>query len=360
MPVNRVSALLAAVLLLATSGSAFAAEKPKAPFEVIVTTPEGSPVEGADVTISSATTVSPFSFSARTDASGKCTGEFVEFKGLYSIKVVREGYKEFTQDLDFATTKFKKGELATIKVSLPKIPAADYYNAGAKEINGGDFSSAQANFEKATAADPLLAIAHSALAQAHLAQADPAWLQKKKSEGKLDAGLDVAAESKRHAEAALVSADAALALAADDVPALNGRFEALGLLGRTADAEAALAVLAEKVRTPATAVLLYNAGAQASNSKDPDKAKMIESSRRYFRLALEINPTLYQAHNGLAELAIREEKFEDAVTELGKVVELQPRNFKAYERRIEVLKKIGDKARVAAAEQEFAKLKSGS
>ena len=130
--------------------------------------------------------------------------------------------------------------------------------------------------------------------------------------------------------------------------------------GRTADAEAALAVLAEKVRTPATAVLLYNAGAQASNAKDTDKAKQIEISRRYFEQALAINPNLYQAHNGLAELDIREEKFEDAVAELSKVVEISPRNFKAYERRIEVLKKIGDKARIAAAEQELAKLKSGS
>ena len=311
---NRSSAFLAAALLLATPGSAFAAEKAKAPFEVIVSSPEGAPVIDADVAISSATTVVPYSFAGKTDAAGKCTGELVEFKGLYSIKVVKEGYKEFTQDLDFETTKFKKGELATIKVSLPKIPAADYYNAGAKDINSGNFAAAQANFEKATAADPLLAIAHSALAQAHMAQADPAWLQKKKAEGALDAGLDLAAESKRHAE---------------------------------------------KVRTPATAVLLYNAGAQASNSKDPDKAKLIETSRRYFRLALDINPNLYQAHNGLAELAIREEKFEDAVTELSKVVELSPRNFKAYERRIEVLKKIGDKDRVAAAEQELAKLKAG-
>lgn len=356
---NRAAAVLATALLLAIPGSAFAAEKPKAPFEVIVATPEGSPVEGADVAISSATTVAPYSFAAKTDATGKCTGEFVEFKGLYSIRVLKEGFKEFTQDLDFATTKFKKGELATIKVSLPKIPAADYYNAGAKDINGGDFASAQANFEKATAADPLLAIAHSALAQAHLAQADSAWLQKKKTEGVLDAGLDLAAESKRHAEAALVSADAALALAADDVAALNGRFEAFSLLGRAAEAEAALAVLAEKVRTPATAILLYNAGAQASNSKDPDKAKLLAASRQYFRQALEINPSLYQAHNGLAELSIREEKFEDAVVELGKVIELSPRNFKAYERRIEVLKKIGDKERVAAAEQAFAKLKAG-
>ncbi len=93
---NRSSAFLAAALLLATPGSAFAAEKAKAPFEVIVSSPEGAPVIDADVAISSATTVVPYSFAGKTDAAGKCTGELVEFKGLYSIKVVKEGYKEFT------------------------------------------------------------------------------------------------------------------------------------------------------------------------------------------------------------------------------------------------------------------------
>lgn len=357
---NRPSALIAAALLLASTAPAFAADKPKAPFEVVVTTPEGAAVADADVAISSASTVTPYAFSAKTDAAGKCTGQFAEFKGLYSFKVSKEGFKEFTKEIDLDTAKFKKGELASIKVTLPAIPAADYYNAGAKSINEGNFPAAQADFEKATAADPQLAIAHSALAQAHLAQADSAWLQKKKSEGALDAGLDLAAESRRHAEAALAAADVALALAPEDVPGLNGRFEALSLLGRTAEAEAALAVLAEKVRTPATAVLLYNAGAQASNSKDPDKAKQIEISRHYFEQALTINPSLYQAHTGLAELDIREEKFEDAVSELSRVIEISPRNFKAYERRIEVLKKIGDKGRIVAAEQEFAKLKAGN
>lgn len=352
-----------AVLLLfvpfAFAAVAGAADKPKAPFEILVSDPDGGPVAEADVTISSASTVVPYSFSAKTDATGKCTGEFIEFKGVYALKVAKEGYQVFAKDLDFEATKFKKGELASIKVSLPKIPAADYYNAGAKNINEGNFAAAQANFEKAAAADPKLAIAHSALAQAHLAQADTAWLQKRKADGVLDASVDVAAESHRHAEAALAAADTALSLAPEDVAALNGRFEALSDLGRKEEAEAALGVLAEKVRTPATAVLLYNAGATASNSKDPDKAKTIAASRHFFEQAIGINPNLYQAHNGLAELAIREEKFEDAVTSLSKVIEISPRNFKAHERRIEVLKKIGDKDRIAAAEQELAKLKGG-
>ena len=354
---NRSSAFLAAAFLLATPVPSFAADKPKAPFEVVVTTPEGAPVEGAAVAISSATAVPPYSFAAQTDAAGKCTGELVAFEGLYSFKVSKEGYKELAQDIDFSTAKLKKGDLATIKLSLGLIPASDYYNAAVKEINEGDFPAAQANFEKATAADPLLAIAHSALAQTHMAQADPAWLQKKKAEGALDAGLDIPGEIKRRAELALLEADTALALSPDDAGGLKTRYEALGLLGRAAEAEAALAVLAEKVPTPSTAIYLYNAGAQTSNSKDLDKAKQIEVSRRYFQQALAINPNLYQAHTGLAELSIREDKLEDAVTELSKAIEISPRNFKAYDRRIEVLKKIGDKERIAAAEQELAKKK---
>ena len=77
---NRSSAFLAAALLLATPGSAFAAEKAKAPFEVIVSSPEGAPVIDADVAISSATTVVPYSFAGKTDAA------------LHQRKVCRRAY----------------------------------------------------------------------------------------------------------------------------------------------------------------------------------------------------------------------------------------------------------------------------
>lgn len=324
---NRPSALLATALLLATTATAFAADKPKAPFEVVVTTPEGAPVEGADVAISSATTVPPYSFTAKTDAAGKCTGQLVEFKGIYSFKVNKEGYKEFTQDLDFDTTKFKKGELASIKVSLPAITAVEYYNEGAKATQAKDLPRAAAQFELAIAADPKFAKAYSVLALVELEQSQ--W------------------------DKALAHADQALALDATDMQALRSRYEAFTGLGDKAKAEAALTELAAKERTPEVARLLYNSGAQAGNAKE------VEVARARFQEALAIDPTLHQAHSALAELAIKEKNYPAAVSEIDLAIAAAPRNFKAYERKIEVQKAMGDQAGADATAKKLAALKAG-
>lgn len=322
------TALLAATLLLAST-AAFAADKPKAPFEVVVTTPapEGAPVEGADVTITSATTVSPYSFTAKTDAAGKCTGELVEFTGLYSIKVVKEGFKEFTKDLDFTATKFKKGELASLKVTLPQITAVEYYNEGAKATQAKDLTSAAAQFELAIAADPKFAKAYSVLALIELEQSQ--W------------------------DKALAHADQALALDPTDMQALRSRYEAFIGLGDKAKAEAALTELAAKERTPEVARLLYNSGAQAGNAKE------VEVARARFQEALAIDPTLHQAHSALAELAIKEKKYPEAIAEIDLAIAAAPRNFKAYERKIEVQKAMGDQAGADTTAKKLADLKAG-
>jgi len=351
--VNRITAVLAAVLILTSTSSAFAAAKPKAPFQITISAGEGVPVADADLQITCAATAPPFVFTGKTDAAGKLGGELADFTHTYIIQVTKAGYHDFSQEVDLAAKKLKKGELLELTVTVAPITAGEYYNAAAKALNEGDFALAQAQLELAVATDPKLTLAYGALAQAHLAQSEKSWFDKLKKEGKLDGTIDFAAASKQHLEAALAATDQALALDPADVLALNGRYEALEALGKKTEAQAALAELASKDRSPAVAVLLYNAGAKASN------AQQIELAREHFQAALAINPGLHQAHAGLAELAIREKKYDQAVTELDQVIEISPRNFKAHERRIEVLKTLGDKERTAAAEQELAKLKSG-
>jgi len=329
MPVKQATSILAAAaLLLISSSFAFAADKPKAPFEVIVTTPERAPVADADVAISSATTVPPYSFTAKTGADGKCTGEFVEFKGVYTIKVTKSGFQDFTQDLDFTTSKLKKGQLASLKVSLPQITAVEYFNAGAKALREKDLANASAQFELAIAADPKFAKAYSVLALIELEQSQ--WNK------------------------ALAHADQALALDPADLQALRSRYEALSGLGDKPGADAALTVLAAKDRTPDIARLLYNAGAQAGNAKE------VEVARARFQEALAIDPTLHQAHSALAELAIKEKNYPAAIAEIDLAIAAAPRNFKAYERKIEVQKAMGDKAGAEATEKQLAALKAGA
>jgi tetratricopeptide (TPR) repeat protein len=325
--VNRTSALLAAALMVSSSSLAFAAAKPKAPFEVVVTTPEGAPVGDAAVEISSAVTVPPYTYSARTDATGKSTGELADFTSAYSIKVSKEGYKTFTQELDFATSKLKKGQVATLKVSLPLITAAEYYNEGAKALQAKDLARASAQLELAIATDPKFARAYSVLALIELEQSQ--W------------------------DKALAHADQALALDPADMQSLRSRYDALSGLGDKPRADAVLTELAAKDRTPDVARLLYNAGAQAGNAKD------IEGARMRFQEALAIDPTLHQAHSALAELAIKEKKYPEAIAELDLAITAAPRNFKAYDRKIEVQKAMGDKAGAEATEKALAALKAG-
>ena len=92
-----------------------------------------------------------------------------------------------------------------------------------------------------------------------------------------------------------------------------------------------------------------------AHRKSGDSARAIAR----FNEALAIDPTLHQAHSALAELAIKEKNYPLAVAELDKALAVAPRNFKAYERKIEVLKVMGDKAGADAAEKALAALKAG-
>ena len=127
--------------------------------------------------------------------------------------------------------------------------------------------------------------------------------------------------------------------------ALRSRYDALTGLGDKPGADAVLTELAAKDRTPDVARLLYNAGALAGNAKE------IEVARARFEEALAIDPTLHQAHSALAELAIKEKKYPEAIAEIDLAIAVAPRNFKAYERKIEVQKAMGDKAGAEATEK---------
>ena len=135
---------------------------------------------------------------------------------------------------------------------------------------------------------------------------------------------------------------------------MRSRYDALSGLGRTAEADVALNALAEKDKSPDIARLLYNAGANAMNNKERDK------SRAYLQKALEVDPNLYQAHSALAEIAIGDKNYDEAVKELDLVIGLAPRNFKAFERKIEVLKAAGKADAAAAVEKQLATLKAGA
>ena len=100
-----------------------------------------------------------------------------------------------------------------------------------------------------------------------------------------------------------------------------------------------------------TACLLFNAGALASNAKDVVRAQ------QRLEQALVLDPSLHQAHSALAELRIGEQDFEAALAELDKVLALAPRNFRAFERKIEVLRALGRTADADALAEQLTALR---
>lgn len=327
--IRRRSAIAFASLVL-LAGAVQAAKKPEArPFELQVVDPAENPLSGALVTMKAPDgTMLELTLQGLTDDAGKVSGTLPDAAAAYDVSVSKSRYHPQQPTIDFAGQKLKKGQTALIKITLEPFTAYDDYAAAVKALKAKDLGTAEANLKSAVALDPKLVKGYEVLAMVQLDQ--KRW------------------------EEALASADQALALEPENLSALRSRYDALAGADRAEEADAALTALAAKDQSSDVAKLLYNAGAQSVNAKEPEKA------RGYFDRALEIDPKLYQAHAALAEIAIADKKYEDAVAQLDLVVGLAPRNFKAYERKIEVLKALGKTADADAAAKKLAELKAGN
>lgn len=328
------------------------------PLEVTVKDSGGKPVEGALVVVV-AKAGEAFRAEGRTTRRGRFEGELPDFSRVYRMTISRDGFATFDRDIELAPQNLTEGMTAEVGITLMPPDARSSHNEGIHALESGDAIRAEAKFREAIALEPTMPEPHLALAATLRRQnrtddaivaleqgatAAPASIQI------LDALAFELLELKRF-DAALAAADRALALAPADPEALRSRYDALVGLGRGADAEAALDAIAEKIPSPETARLLYNAGATASNAKQFDLA------RRRLEQALAIDSKLYQAHAALAEIAIGEKDFEGALAELDKTLALAPRNFRAFERKIEVLRALGREADAVAAEQQLKALR---
>jgi len=319
-PIRRSLPLLAFALLAAVP--VFAA-KPIA-LEIHVQSAAGGDIEGATVTVS-ATAGDAFTASGATDAAGRYQVEVPDGRAEYRIEVSHDGFKKSDGAVDLKGQKAPRGKPLGLTVELQPFDAADHFNAGVAFLRGKEMSAAEAEFHKAVELDPTLAAGWRVLGM-------------------------IAADGRRYEEA-LDAAEHAIALDAADTQSMRTRYEALAGLDRKDDAMAALDDLYAQDRTEDTARLLFNAGAEAANAGAGDTARLRLSQ------ALELEPGLWQAHTALAELAVREQKLDEAVAEIDKALAISPRNFKAWERKIEILRAMGneDGAKAEAARLEEAR-----
>lgn len=349
--------ILMATAVLAVLASA-ALARDRFPIEVTVRDVAGEPVESAAVTIRAAGDES-LRLEGLTNRRGKFKAELPDFSRTYRIRVSATDLAVFEQSLDLATANLEPGMTAEVGVTLRAPDAKVSYTEGLQAMNAGDSATAEARFREAMALD-------SRLAEPYLGLGELLRRQKRNPESvaMLEKGAATAVPNlqlfnflafqllqlDRPADA-LVAADRALALAPADAEALRSRYDALLALERSNEAEATLDQLAAAAPDDDTARLLFNAGATASNVKDFARA------RQRLQQALALDPKLHQAHSALAELHIGEQEFEAALAELDKVIAIAPRNFRAIERKVEVLRALTREADAAALEQQLAELR---
>ncbi len=320
---SKRSLALALALFALAAPAAFA--KAKSKLELTVKGGDGKPLAAAAVTLSAASGEA-FTTSGATDEKGRFKTEIPDFDRAYLLEVRKEGFVLRKETLDFPAQGLKAGATAEVEVPLVVRGPVEIYNEGVLALQAKDTATAAALFEEALALKPDFKEAARVLPMIYLDLKQP--------------------------EKALATADRALAANPADPVSLRDRFEALAALGRKEEAETALHTLAEHDQSPEVAKLLYNAGVEAWNGKDAVGA------RKHFDEALAVDAKLYQAHVALAEIHIFEKKYDEAVADLDRALAITPRNFKAHERKIEILKASGKAAEAAAAEQALAALKS--
>jgi tetratricopeptide (TPR) repeat protein len=350
------SLALAGALALLAAPSLVARDR--YPLEVTVKNSDGKPVEAARVVVVSKAG-GDFRVEGPTNRRGRFEGELLDFARIYRLTVSKEGFATFDRDIDLAAQNLTEGMTAEVGITLLPPDAASSHNEGIRALETGDAVLAEAKFREAITLDPKmpeprLALAATLRRQSRIEDAIRALEEAAEAIPTNVRILDTLAfehlELKRF-DAALSAADRALAIAPTDAEALRNRYDALIGLDRQEDSEAALDAIATKNPSAETARLLYNAGATASN------AKRFEIAKRRLDQALAIDPKLYQAHAALAEIAIGEKDFEGALAELDKTLALAPRNFKALERKIEVLRALGREADATAAEEQLEALR---
>ncbi len=305
----------------------FAARERPYPVEITVVDAEQLPIEAAEVKISGAKP-SSFSVTLRTDSRGKVRQELPDRSGTYQLEVSKAGYLPFRDELVLATMELKRGATLILSYRLARRDSRSIFNEGVAALQKGDTTTALARFQEALTQEAGFVEAMRAIYTIHLVE-------------------------KRPAEA-LASADLLLALRPEDPDALRARYEALEQLGRSSEAVAALEQLVKIDRSAETARICFNVGANAWNQQNAEVA------RTWFQKALELDPKLYQAHSALAEVAIADKNYPEALLALDRVLELTPRNFRAYERKIELLRAIGRGEEAEAVAKKLAELKGGS
>lgn len=327
------AARLAAGLCLLVATSALASDR--FPLRLTIHSADGGRIEGVAVTVTR-TAGEPFTAQGVTNKKGRFEHDLPDFSSVYAIRAEKAGLVTVDQELNPAAAGIQAGQTADVSLTMVEPTAQYYYGKGREALLARDLDRAIQLMGESVALDSGFVDGWRALSSIYLAASRPAE--------------------------ALSAADTTLTLAPDDARALRNRFDALAALGRSEELDAALDALVVHDASRETAILLFNRGTELLKLEDSDGA------RGRFGQALEIDPDLHQAHSALAEVAIgeaerlegeaRAAKLDEALAHLDRAIAIAPRNFKALDRKVEILQALGRADEAAEVEKQIAALRS--
>ena len=253
-------------------------------------------------------------FRSETTADDK--GEFsveVPQEGTYLLRLEKEGYTPFESEVFLALGERQAVQVKMLDASAGlRNEAVKAYNAGAAAYEARDLDTAKNHFLQAVEADASLPQPFLVLADIYL------------TEG-------------AH-EAAAEAAEKFLALKPGDRNAQMLAYEAYQKLGNQGKIDELRAVLGETEAAPQLAIQTYNEGAIANQKGD------LVTAVAKFNAALELDPSLAEAHAALGAVHYNQERYDEALAAIDKTLELKPDHLGARRTRFLVHDARNDRA----------------
>ncbi len=283
--------LLALAILLAAS----AASAQRSQLELQVVDMAGAEIGPVNVTVYSPE--GKIVEQTATRKNGRLRLRLAPSEAPYRLLLQKEGHPDRELEVEVV-----KGRDRTLTAQLwdeeaaAKQQAVDAFNKGIERIRAGDTSGALSHFTKAAELDPTIADAQRTRA---------AILH---SLGRLDEALEPAS---RFLEIESMTSDFA--------PMFFDIFAAAG--DPRAEEAKQLAIEAGNGADLAPSVFLQ--GVQAIRKGDEDRAVEL------FREAVSLDPKLHQAYRNIGTVHFNDQKYEEALIELDRTLELDPKNQEA-------------------------------
>ena len=262
---------------------------------------------------------------ASSDRKGLFTFRVPEPSGEYTVALEKEGYAPFSTTLSLEPGDEQNIDFRLITQEMgQKQRAVEAYNEGVQAFKALDKAKAKVLFTEASSLDSSLAQAFFGLTDIYLEEEDFA--------------------------AAAEAAERYMALAPDDPKGKRLAYQAYLGLGDVDKQRLMRSALKDTDFSDTLAVQTFNRGAIASQKGDLDEAVL------QFQAALELDPELVAAYNGLASVYYNQEKYDEALAAVAELLKRDADNLQGRRIRYLIHDVRNDTAELEAAFDAYAEV----